>query len=238
MNNFEKLVEGFSEESRSRGVNDLTVKTRERFLFKWGVWLRTSGNGNSIANVNAEIILKFLKNSSVFKSKSTVAGEMSTLRCFGEYLSREGVWQKNYLRWMPSPKLRINKHVPKALKKDDIEKMLAETFNQRDRLHQYLWPAIFLCIYSIGLRRGEVIRLDLADWDSKEKTLRVRSTKSGWERYLPVPESVSRALEAYLPARHRVLAKYQKLDQSALFVNRSGERLGAHVLSLKFKKWR
>jgi integrase/recombinase XerD len=236
MNNFEKLVEGYSGESRSRGVSEGTIKTRERFLFKWGVWLRTSGLGRPITEVNAEIILKFLKSNSVFKSKATVAGEMSSLRCFGEYLSREGVWQKNYLRWMPSPKLRVTKHVPKVLKKADIEKMLEETFNQRDRLHQYLWPTIFLCIYSLGLRRGELVRLNYSDWNVKENTLRVTSTKSGWERYLPVPDSVSRALEAYLPARHRVLAHHQRLDQPALFVRNSAERLPAAVLSAKFKK--
>ena len=36
MNNFEKLVEGYVGECRSRGVNESTIKTRERFLFKWG----------------------------------------------------------------------------------------------------------------------------------------------------------------------------------------------------------
>lgn len=236
MNSFEKLVDGFVAECRSRGVGESTIKIRKSFLLKWGVWLRTSGFGGPIDEVNAEMIHKFLKSRSVFKAKSTVSGEMSTLRCFGEYLSREGVWQKNCLRWMPSPKLRVNKHVPKSLKKDDIERMLEESFRQRDRLHQYLWPAIFLCIYSLGLRRSELVALDYSDWDAKESTLRITSTKSRRERYLPVPNSVSRALEAYLPARHRVLSRHQKLDQPALFIRNSGERIPPEVLSAKFKK--
>jgi site-specific recombinase XerD len=236
MNSFEKLVEGYLNECRSRSVNESTIRIREKTLLKWGVWLRTSGLGRPIADVNAEVILKFLKTDSVFKAKSTVAGTMSTLRCFGEYLSREGIWKMNYLRWMPSPKIRVGKHVPKAFKKVEVERMLAETFNHRDRLHQYLWPALFLCLYSLGLRRNELLRLDLADWNAKEQTLRVSSTKSGWDRYLPLAESVSRALEAYLPARHRVIAEHLKLDQPALFVNRSGERLSAMSCSIKMKK--
>jgi site-specific recombinase XerD len=90
--NFEKLVEGFVQECKSRGVSEGTIRTRERFLLNWGVWLRTSGCGTPIEEVNAEVIQKFLKGRSIFKATATVAGEISQLRCFGDYLNRQGIW--------------------------------------------------------------------------------------------------------------------------------------------------
>lgn len=229
---FEKLVSGYIAECRSRCINEGTIKTRERFLLRWGIWLRSSGVSVKLTEVNGETIVAFLKREAAFKSKATTAGMLSHLRCFGDYLNRQGVWSRNYARWMRGPRLVVGSHCAKALKKEEIEKVLTESFKCRDRHFQYLWPAMLICFYSLGLRRGEVLRLNTADWNAKEKTLRISCTKSGWDRFLPVSESLCRALEAYLLARHRVLSTKGKLDEPALFINRNGERMSAHACSI------
>lgn len=50
----------------------------------------------------------------------------------------------------------------------------------------------------MGLRRGEVSRLGVGDFDPVSKTLRVVGGKTGDERTLPVPDDVSRAIHDYL----------------------------------------
>lgn len=236
MKTYEQLVSGYLNECRSRSVGESTIKVREHLLIRWGNWLRSSSVKLRVEDVNGESILKFLKKESVFKSKATVAGKMSGLRCFGDYLNREGIWKRNHVRWMKSPKLNVGSHCNKALRREEIERVLEAAFRCRDRHFQYLWPAMLICFYSLGLRRGEVLRLNLADWDPKEKTLRVSSTKSGWDRYLPAMESLHRAMEAYVLARHRVLAEKEKLDQEALFINRNGDRVNDQSCSMALRK--
>jgi len=80
---------------------------------------------------------------------------MSILRCYGDYLNRHGVWKKNYLKGVLSPKLAVNSHIPKSLTKTEIENLISESFKQKERLHQYMWPAVLLCIYSLGLPMGD-----------------------------------------------------------------------------------
>lgn len=236
MRSFEEYLEGYIRECQSRGISKTTIKYRREYLSKWEIWLRLQKPKISIADVNTEIILNFINKQSAFKAKATVAGRMSVLRCYGDYLNRQGVWKKNYLKGVLSPKLPVNSHIPKSLTKNEIESLISESFKQKERLHQYMWPAILLCIYSLGLRRGELARINLADWNSKDKALKIVNTKSGFERIMPVPESVFKSIEAYLLIRHRTLVKYKNESESSLFINRYGTRLDEQSLSASLKK--
>jgi integrase len=56
-------------------------------------------------------------------------------------------------------------------------------------------------LYTTGLRRGELLRLTVADYDRREHTLLVRASKFHKSRLLPLGPDVVRELEAYLAAR-------------------------------------
>jgi site-specific recombinase XerD len=58
--------------------------------------------------------------------------------------------------------------------------------------------AIAMCFTEMALRTNEVADLTLDDLDWRALTLRLRQTKPGRERLLPVPSRVARALVAYL----------------------------------------
>lgn len=55
-----------------------------------------------------------------------------------------------------------------------------------------------LILYTCGLRRGELLRLRLADYNPDEKTLFVRSTKFHKQRLIPLSASVAKELNTYL----------------------------------------
>lgn len=236
MRSFEEYLEGYVRECESRGLSETTIQYRREYLSKWEIWLRLQKPKISIVDVNTEVILNFIQKQSAFRAKATIAGRMSILRCYGDYLNRHGVWKKNYLKGVLSPKLAVNSHIPKSLTKTEIENLISESFKQKERLHQYMWPAVLLCIYSLGLRRGELARIQLADWNAKDKTLKISNTKSGFERIMPVPDSVFKSIEAYLLARHRILVKHKNESESSLFINRYGTRLDEQCLSASLKK--
>ncbi len=56
-------------------------------------------------------------------------------------------------------------------------------------------------LYTTGLRRGELLRLNLGDYNPVEKTLFVKDTKFHKSRVLPLSPSVTRELERFLALR-------------------------------------
>ena len=59
--------------------------------------------------------------------------------------------------------------------------------------------------FCTGMRRAEVLRLRLADFDPQARTLFVRQTKSSPPRTLPLHPTAVDALQRYLRARHRII---------------------------------
>ena len=68
-----------------------------------------------------------------------------------------------------------------------------------------LRPEVFrlsiVLLYCTGIRRGELVRLKLADYDAHEKTLLIRESKFHRSRYIPLAADVIRELDAYLTTR-------------------------------------
>jgi integrase len=60
-----------------------------------------------------------------------------------------------------------------------------------------------ILLFCCGLRRGELLRLRLAHFDSEQNLLRIEATKFNKSRMVPLPKSVARELHDYLEARHQ-----------------------------------
>jgi integrase len=59
-------------------------------------------------------------------------------------------------------------------------------------------------LYTTGLRRGELVRLVLSDYDPHERTLLVRESKFHKSRLVALSPSASREMERYLAVRRRL----------------------------------
>ena len=73
--------------------------------------------------------------------------------------------------------------------------------NPRTPLRREVFRLAIALLYTTGLRRGELLRLTVADYDRREHTLLVRASKFHKSRLLPLGPDVVRELEAYLAAR-------------------------------------
>ena len=87
---------------------------------------------------------------------------------------------------------------------------------------QVLRLAIVL-LYTTGLRRGELIRLNLADYDQRNQTLLIRDSKFHKSRYLPLSADANAEIKAYLSAR-RTHALPMRLNSPLLWSGRATER--------------
>lgn len=83
--------------------------------------------------------------------------------------------------------------------------------------------AILVCFYSCGLRRNEVVHLDINDVLFDKERVFVRQGKNYKERFVPINKHSSRILEEYI-YDYRPQFKGSK-EREALFLNYRGLRL-------------
>lgn len=231
MRRWDRLVERYIEEYRARGVSEATVAHTASRLSKWGGWLKDQRPRVAIEEIDADLITRYLASRASFRAKATVYGTISSMRGFGDYLVREGLWSANPLRWMKGPKVTPYSRLPKRLDREQMEAMWREAASRRGEFSSHLWIAVLAMLYGTGLRRGELERLDVEHFDPAEATLRIDGRKTGRERCVPLPEMVVRCLEAYLPLRHNALELAGTLGERALLITRSGARLSAESIS-------
>lgn len=95
---------------------------------------------------------------------------------------------------------------PHILSETDIARLLDATRylqpSPRSPLRSENLRIGILLLFTTGLRRGELLRLTLGDFDWQEGTLLIRATKFHKSRILPLSPSVNTELAAYLALRN------------------------------------
>jgi len=86
-------------------------------------------------------------------------------------------------------------------------------------------------LYGTGLRRGELVRLNVDDYIREEGFLKVDSRKTGYQHKIPVPTLAAKFMESWLIERHNRLEARGNLDEQGLFINLSGKRMGGAGIS-------
>jgi integrase len=88
-------------------------------------------------------------------------------------------------------------------------------------------------LYTSGLRRGEVVRLTVGDYDPRDQTLLIRASKFHKSRLLPVSDDARHELETYLLVRRQ--RGFPLAPDSALIWNRS--RRGGRPYTGEALRW-
>jgi integrase/recombinase XerD len=95
---------------------------------------------------------------------------------------------------------------PYIFSEQEVRRLLATALSvpsTRASLRPQTLHMMLVFAYCAGLRLGEIVRLDLGDFDVHDRTIEIRDTKFFKSRRLPLPHSVVTALQSYLDARHR-----------------------------------
>ena len=231
MRRWDRLQDSYMEEYRARGVSALTISYTESRLDRWGRWLKKRRPRVVMEHIDADTITRYMEACASFRSKATVYGMWSTMRGFGDFLVRQGLWRINPLRWMKGPKISPYSRLPKRIDQAHMEALWRAAAHRGGEYSSHLWVTILALLYGTGLRRGELARLNVDAFDRQEGTLRIDGRKTGQERCVPLPEMVLRCLETYLPLRHNQLEQVGLIPETALLVSRYGQRLSGSAIS-------
>jgi len=154
-------------------------------------------------------------------SKTSVARALAALRSLYRWMAQEGEVEQNPAALVATPKLP--KKLPRVPTIEEVNTVLdsempeCSAFSERDQV-------ILELLYGCGIRNSELIGINLDDirWSNEVVLVRGKGRK---ERYVPFGDSAKAAVQAYLPARQRVLGETKRISERALLINLRGARL-------------
>lgn len=216
-------IDAFLLNLRARSYSPATVTT---YAFDLGHLLERVGKVDP-ASLNSHHIRRALAGlHATGLAPRTLARTLSAWRSFFNWLARQDRVEANPCLGLRPPK--GDKRLPNALSVDEMALLLEP--EPEDTVWSRRDTAMFELMYSSGLRRAELIGLDLGQVDMREAEVHVLG-KGSKARIVPVGSRALAALEHWLAVRDSV-AK----DTPALFVGARGERIAPGVLTQALKK--
>lgn len=214
----------FLEAQRVKNYAARTLENREVYLRYFIEWCEERGlsRPQDITKPILERYQRYLfhyrkKNGEPLSTRSQHT-HIVPIRAYFKWLTRE-----NYILYNPASEIdlpRLEKRLPKhVLNQQEAELILSQpdlntVFGIRDR-------AILETLYSTGIRRMEVIHINLYDIDADRGTLMVRQGKGKKDRMIPVGE---RALQWMTKYRDEIRPELtMPNDDGTLFLTNLGE---------------
>lgn len=194
-----------------------TLETREGDLLHFGEFL---GEEHPVSEISRAVVRRYLSSlSQAGLAPATINRKLVSVRIFFTFLVREGIIPSNPAANLVS--LKKPKRLPKFLPAEALLKALrlpnlTQAEGVRDR-------AILELFYGAGLRRQELVDLNVAALDFSNLQIRVLG-KRAKERIAPMGRAVRQALLEWLRVRESIK---QAAGEKALFLNQHGKRMSA-----------
>ena len=214
--------------ARSRRLSAHTVAAYQRDLARLAAYLEAAGVADFAALSPAQARAYPAKLHQSGLSGRSIARMLSAARAFYRHQLRAAVVAANPFDGVTAPKSA--RKLPATLSVDEIAALLAQhdgsTLAIRDR-------AMLELFYSSGLRLAELAALDCDDGvDFAQGEVRVVG-KGNKQRVVPLGAKAADALREWLPQRSTIA----RADERALFVGKTGNRLGARAIQQRFTRW-
>lgn len=224
------VLTDFDQDLRRRAVAE---KTRRAYGIDAGQFATWATNASlEPAGVTFRVLRRYAAGLSEHgHAPSTVARKIAALRGLFRTQVELGARAENPADLLTTPKRP--QRLPRVLRAGEVAALLdripaTTPLELRDR-------ALFELAYASGLRAEELVSLDLEAVDFDSETVRVEG-KGQKTRIVPVGEHALRAVERYL-ARARSALEAASPGTRALFLSKSGRRLGTSDVRRRLRTW-
>lgn len=160
-------------------------------------------------------------------ARVSILRQMTALRAFYQFLTQEGWFKHSPVPSGRSLQVKTEKPLPSFVGKQEAARLMENPdtdndYGQRDR-------AILEVLYSCGVRLAEIVGMGLPDVNLAQRRILVTG-KGSKERWVLFGEPAADALQQYLTESRPALlnaglAAGRRVERSALFLNRYGQRL-------------
>ena len=216
---------------RVRNYAEQTLASREPWLVVFAEWCAARGVLRP-REVTKPILERYRRQLYYHRKKNGRAltfgsqkARLAPLKLFFAWMTRH-----NALLWNPASELdlpRVEKRLPRALTAEEAEAVvsqpvLSDLLGLRDR-------AILETLYSTGMRRSELVHLNLADFAAEQGTVFISQGKGKKDRMVPIGERAIAWVHKYLidVRPHFVVND----TEEAVFLSESGARVEAGTLT-------
>lgn len=205
-----------------KGASANTIAAYKNDLQQLADFIGSRGSNDGWQSLNRSDIQDFILDlKERGYTETSVARKVAAVRSFFAFLAAEGSITANPTEGLSSP--RVGKTLPKAISPNEVDELLEQPARRstpeakRDR-------AMLELLYATGMRVTELVSLDMENLNLDPRSPFVRCLgKGAKERSIPIHDHALEALNGYLEDGRPMMVRNQ--DETALFVNRRGERL-------------
>ena len=227
------LLQKFCDDCRLRGMTDETIRGYQSNLRIYAEYVtNTDANLIDVDNQALKGFLDYLKHTRSVKHK-TVEQYFSALSAFYDYLAFEGITDTNKIlpfrkRYLKMYKTDYDKPQKKLLTIEEISKLINSILDPRNK-------AIAVLLAKTGVRRGEMLRIDVDDINWNDYSIMLKPTPKRSNRTVFFDDECAIVLRRWLRVRGKLNPK-----SKALFISyQTSDRLsrnGAYNAVVKYAK--
>ena len=218
------LISGFVDDCELRGYSPETIRSNRSNLRTIARFL--DSQGFSFREVEKNVlkrVLTYLRNTRVVGQK-TLESYFSALSSFYEYLVYEDLhsvnpvpsFRKRYLKTYKKDQVASRR---KLLSVEEMSLLINSVLEIRDK-------AIMTVFAKTGIRRGELIGIDVDDIDWSENYIKLKKRRKRSNPYVFFDEEAAFILGRWL----RVRSGYAVPGEKALFIGEQGKRIGRNIV--------
>ncbi|MDD3732498.1 MAG: tyrosine-type recombinase/integrase [candidate division Zixibacteria bacterium] len=225
----------YLEQQKHRSANTLAAYRRD--LKPWLDFLEEQYRLMTQTNKHDPLFLRIYLRRRTEKKNSnrSLARFLSALSSFQKFLSWQGPRYKEYI--FKVPRVKFSSTLPRFIPQKEALDMLKNDSARGDKTPYFYWRD-FLTValfYVTGIRREELARLKLADFDPDRGLLTVLG-KGNKERLVPVGERTLEDIHKYLSLRE-TFAQSKASAAPQFFLNRQGRALSVRSINRLVNKF-
>ncbi|MCH5229655.1 MAG: tyrosine-type recombinase/integrase [Muribaculaceae bacterium] len=212
----------------------LTVNAYKRDIFQFCNWLAPDASDKiDFTLITAADVRTWLASlAKEGEAPVTLRRKIISLRSLFKWMMKTGILKKSPLTNVPLPK--IPKPLPDLIKNNEIEEAINKLRESEDPKapQNYLMPLIIEMLYTLGIRRAELVGIndeDISFFKGEVKVLGKRSK----QRIIPVPQSLLNKISKWQTFRDQNLIK--PIDENPLFIIK-GKRISPEQVYRLVKK--
>ena len=212
----DRLIDAFMQDMELSGKSKTTALHYGYCLKNYAAYL----SGRDPLQADKETLRGFIAYlKSQEKTSKTIENYFSVISSFYEYLVFEGKAAANPViavrkRYLRRYKDNDDGQARKLISVEDMSNLINSTLNVRDK-------AVITLLAKTGIRRNELVTLDVSDVDLIENAIRLKPTAKRTNRTVFFDDECAYLLRRWLKVREGM----NKSGNPALFLNMDGERL-------------